>query len=164
MAEFCWYVPLPLKTPQNTQSCPPLPNQAGFRICQSEVQSFRKAEVCSSIFLVTVQLESSPTNLCMAWQVPTKLCRGLHLLTPDLMACSYYKPHGFPLTHQTSQPAPVYTFSDHMASSSLSLSLPLFSMLGQNFLCGLISSPSYHMPFLPSTPISLVTMTRQALH
>ncbi|KAF6088469.1 hypothetical protein HJG60_008294 [Phyllostomus discolor] len=57
----------------------------------------------SSAFPVPVQLQASPTNPCLVRRVPAQLHQlcCCPLLTPDLRVCSYSKPCGFPLAHQT---------------------------------------------------------------
>ena len=119
---------------------------------------FKKAEVCSLAFLVTVQLQASPTNLCLVRQVPAQLhllCCG-PALTPNCMAsfswqtlsctlsdhtaASYIhtKPHGGPgpfyilpnCMSASSCGGFPYTLSSYVAFSPyFSLSLHLFAML-----------------------------------
>ena len=92
------------------------PNQASFRMHHSEVPSFRKAEVCSSAFLVTHSAPSIPhecllglSDLCIAPSAlppasPGRLFSTLLFLTPDHMASSLHtRPRG----------GPSYTLSVH---------------------------------------------------
>ena len=58
--------PIPFKTPQNMESCVLLPNQAGFRICHSDLPSFTKAEVCCSAFPQSQFISKHPSQL-LAW-------------------------------------------------------------------------------------------------
>ena len=73
--------------------------------------SFREAEVCSSTFTVTVQLQAPLTNPGSVRQVPAQLCHHLLqasfpastlFLTSGLVACSHSTPRGFLLSYQTS--------------------------------------------------------------
>ena len=91
-------------------TCP----ESGFSVCSSEKQKFAAQHAWS-------QFSSKPFPGIHAWLDRSphlhQLCCHLLHLTPDLMVYSYYKLHGFPLTHQTSEPTPIYTVSDHVGSS-----------------------------------------------
>ena len=81
--------------------------------------SFREADVCKSASLVTVQLQASSMNLCLVRQLPAALSALF----------SHTRPHG--------------------GLGPFFFSLLLFKCLAQNFLCDLISGPSYDVPLLP---------------
>ena len=116
----------------------------------------KEAEVCDSAPLVTVQLQASPTILCLVRQIPAApsalpwSCLVWSSPPADFMVCTPVS-----LTHSR----PLWTSSLHGGLSFLHPCSLLSLNAPRNFLCDIISSPSYDVlasVIFASSPVSFI--------